>query len=79
MTDRIVYKVVTKDGGIDGRSQEKGGQVKFASFDRREAVGRLDGYSELKLEVIEDVELKYREVLKRLDKVDLLLLEEYFK
>jgi hypothetical protein len=78
MSDAILYKVVTIAGGVDGKSADKGGKTKFASFDRYEAEKKLDSWSELKLEVIENIEAAVARKMAALDPVDFLLLEKGF-
>jgi hypothetical protein len=76
MTDKIIYKVVTNGGGIDGRdSSDKGGTVKFASLDRAEAEKKVDAWSTLKVDVIENFEEEAKKALANLDPVERLLIE----
>lgn len=80
MSDQIIYKVVSKSGGVDGRDpSEKGGKVLHAFFDRKEAENNLNGWTELKIDVIENVEKYTDELVKKLDPVERLLLQEYFR
>jgi hypothetical protein len=75
MTDKIIYKVVTNRGGIDGTSSDLGGKVKFASLDRTEAEKKVDAWSTLKVDVIENFEEEARKALANLDPVERLLVE----
>jgi len=79
VSDRIVYKVVSKGGGVDGMDfSDKGGHTKYASFDRSDAEKHVDGWSELRVEVIEHYEKRSERLLKDLDPVDRLILEDHF-
>lgn len=79
MTDKIIYKVVSLPGGVDGRDlSDKGGKVLFASFDKHRAESHVDGWSYLKPEILEDYEQKVRKVLDDLDPVTRLLAFEAF-
>jgi hypothetical protein len=76
MTDKIIYKVVTNGGGIDGRdSSDKGGTVKFASLVREEAEKKVDAWSTLKVDVIQNFEEEAKKALTLLDPVERLLIE----
>jgi hypothetical protein len=77
-TDQIVYQVVTKGGGIDGMDHtDKGGKVKFASFDREEAEKQVTAWDDLKLVAMSGKELLAlrKKVLAKLDGTEKLVLE----
>jgi hypothetical protein len=76
--DQIVYQVVTKGGGMDGMDHtDKGGKIKFASFDRAEAEKQVTAWDELKLVAMSGQELLdlKKKVLAKLDGVEKLVLE----
>lgn len=74
--DKIVYKVVSAPGGVDGMDPKaKGGQVLLATFDKAEAdskIGRDSRYL-LEKDVVNTEEVK-KEALAKLTKVDRLIL-----
>lgn len=75
MTDKIVYLVVTKGGGIDGLDyNDKGGKVKYASYNKQETVAKVTPWDELKKEIIDDEEV-YKAAIKKLDAIDKLVLD----
>lgn len=80
MTDKIIYKVVSLPGGGKGRGAPiyEGGKVLFVSFDRYEAEKKVDAWSTLKIEVIENIEAEIALRMAKLDPVDFLLLEKGF-
>jgi hypothetical protein len=80
MTDKIIYKVVSLPGGGKGRGAPiyEGGKVLFVSFDRYEAEKKVDAWSTLKIEVIENIESEIALRMAKLDPVDFLLLEKGF-
>ena len=57
---------------------QKGG-TKYASFDREDASKHVDGWSKLRAEVIENIEVRTAAILKALPPLDLLLLNEHFR
>ena len=76
MTDRIVYCVVTKPGGVDGMDrQDKGGIVKFASYVKSDAEKKVDGWSFLEARVIDPVQVA-KEALAKLNALERLCLAE---
>lgn len=73
-SDRIAYCVVTNPGGIDGMDRnDKGGVVKFASFNRKEAERKVDGWSHLEPRVITPEAIK-NQALEKLDALERLVL-----
>lgn len=76
--DRIVYIVCVKPGGIDGMDMSATGGPKYASFDKEDASKHLDPWSELRSEIVEDVENQHLRILKKLHPIDALLLREHF-
>lgn len=77
MPDKIIYLVVSEPGGIDGRDfTDKGGRIKFASFDRSSAEAKLDAWHKLKLKAVSEEELDKIKNLafEKLDKVEQLVL-----
>lgn len=78
LQDQIVYQVVTNGGGIDGMDRsDKGGQIKFASFDRTEAEKHVTPWDTLKLAAFSSKELLdiKKKALKKLDGIDQLVLD----
>lgn len=76
--DQIVYQVVTKGGGVDGRDHtDKGGRIKFASFDRGEAEAQQTAWDDLKLVAIGHSEwmVMRKKVLSKLDGFERLAIE----
>jgi hypothetical protein len=72
--DKIVYLVVTKSGGIDGRdSSDPGGQIRYASFDKGRAKINVDAWSTLESRII-DVAEATETALAKLDPIDRLIL-----
>jgi hypothetical protein len=72
--DRIVYEVVTKPGGVDGRDpDDKGGVVRFAAFTRGAAEEAVDAWSEVRARVV-DLKEARREALAKLSPLDRLVL-----
>jgi len=54
MEDKIIYLVVTRGGGMDGRDwMDKGGKITYASLDKEDSSKHLDPWNELK-SVIDD-------------------------
>jgi len=75
MDDRIIYKVVSKGGGMDGMDHtDKGGKIKFASFSYDEALAKVTPWDTLEKEVLEFDKAK-RLAMKKLDGVDKLVLD----
>lgn len=74
MTDKIVYFVVVQPGGVDGRDSSAKGHIKYASFEKADAEKHLDGWSEIKADVIEDVERKTAQIIAGFTPVQRLLL-----
>jgi hypothetical protein len=67
MADRIVYCVVTKPGGVDGRdSQDKGGFVKYASYVKSDAEKKVDSWSSVEARVFDPDEIA-KKALGKLD------------
>lgn len=78
--DRIVYMVISNGGGIDGRDHtDKGGKVMLATFDKADAEGYiLNKNSWYRVEsIVVDMEKAKREALKKLTKLDKLILGSY--
>ena len=58
LEDRVLYAVVTQPGGLDGMDRsDKGGMVKFASFNRAEAMKHVNGWSRLNPRAVSTQEL----------------------
>ena len=76
MTDRIVYQLITKGGGMDGRDHtDRGGKLIFATYTKVEAEKNPNKpWCDLKAIVV-DVELARRNALAKLDPLDRLVLE----
>lgn len=73
--DQIVYFVVSKPGGVDGRDgSDQGGQVLYASFDKDIAQKHCNAWSRVEPRVIDLVQAK-QEALKKLDPLDRLILK----
>lgn len=77
MTDRIVYVVWTQGGGIDGRDSEDKPRRIAAFFDRETADKVCGAWSEIKLEIVENVEDRIARILEKLDPVEKLLLTSH--
>jgi hypothetical protein len=73
--DRIVYTLVTRGGGIDGMDHtDKGGQVVFATYDRKQAEAHSSKpWCEL-VPIVVDVHAGRRTALAKLSPVDKLVL-----
>jgi len=51
--DRIAYCLVTTGGGVDGRDHtDKGGHVRFATFEKGEAARKRDGWVRVEARVV---------------------------
>jgi len=77
--DVIVYMTVSNGGGMDGMDRsDKGGHIKFASFDRdeAEAADKKDHWAHLEARVVVPAEIA-RNVLAGLDPVKLLCVETH--
>lgn len=72
--DVIVYAIWTKGGGVDGMDHKDKPKKTAAFFDRALAVKACDAWSEIKLEIIEDVAERTRTIVRNLDPIDRLLL-----
>jgi hypothetical protein len=73
--DQIVYTLVSKGGGVDGRDfTDKGGKVLAASFDKKDLEKRNNPWAEIKSEVI-DVDAEARVLLNKLTPLELLILQ----
>lgn len=73
--DRIVYTLVSKGGGVDGKDHtDKGGQITAASFERK-ALENHEGsiYSTI-VPMVVNTKDRLDSVLKKLDPIDLLIL-----
>lgn len=72
--DQIVYSVVTNSGGIDGMDRDdKGGVIKFASYDKAEAESQVDPWSTVKSCIV-NVEERRKVALNALTAIEKLLL-----
>jgi hypothetical protein len=74
MTDIIVYELWTKGGGVDGMDFKDKPKLKSVFLDRTEAEKKVDGWHELKVKVIENVEAERVKALERINPLDLFLL-----
>lgn len=74
--DRIIYKLVTKGGGIDGRDHaDKGGKIIAASYNKADLQKNKNlPWCDIVPEVVEEEKAK-REALAKLSPVDRLVLE----
>lgn len=75
MPDRIVYKIVTKAGGVDGMDKnDKGGQITFASFDKAEAEKYIGNDTRYKLEkIVIDTDEVTKGAMNKLTKIEQLI------
>ena len=72
--DKIVYLVASNPGGVDGRDHtDKGGIIKFASFDKAKAESQLTGWHSLKKQVIDTMQVE-SEALAKLTEIENLVL-----
>lgn len=72
--DRILYEVVTKPGGIDGKDHtDKGGTVILATFDKQQATDKINGWYTLTSRVI-NTDTAKAEALSKLTPADKLVL-----
>lgn len=74
--DKIIYTLVTKGGGVDGRDHtDKGGDVIAASYDKATLQKNKNlPWCELKAEVV-DIDAARKAALAKLSPVDKLILE----
>ena len=74
--DKIVYQVVTKAGGVDGMSRDKGGVVTFASFNRPAAEKVANNWTNVTLTAFsaEELQLQQKAALAKLTGLEKLLL-----
>ena len=75
MADKILYTLVSRSGGVDGRDfTDKGGSIRLATFDKRVAeTSSVRNWCYLEKSVI-DVQARKAEALAKLDLVDRLVL-----
>ncbi len=73
--DQVLYVVVSKGGGMDGRDMETypPGEVKMASFYKDEATEALDPWHEMEIRVL-NVEEATQVALDKLSPIDRLVL-----
>lgn len=78
--DRIVYKLISKGGGIDGRDHtDQGGQLRAAFWSKVEAqASSLAPWCEVVPEIV-NVEAAKRAALAKLNAIDLLVLRQAFR
>jgi hypothetical protein len=77
--DMIVYVTVANPGGVDGRdAADKGGQIRFASFERSAAESRRNGWVTLDKVVVNPREVAAR-TLARFNPVVRLIVDEHLE
>lgn len=79
LRDTILYTVVTKPGGVDGRDASyHGGEVVFVSFDQDEAskMPRADNRYELRKSIVNKADVNA--ALSKLDLIELFLVQNHF-
>jgi transposase len=73
--DKIVYLRVSMPGGEDGMSTDKGGKILDASYHKQSIQDKIGKDSRYRMDkIIVDTEERRKVALKKLDKVDLLVL-----
>lgn len=76
LPDRILYTVLTKGGGQDGRDHtDRGGKIMLATFDIDEAKKRVgqDGRFAIQKQIVNEDDVK--RALAKLDPIELLLVK----
>lgn len=76
--EKIVYKIVSLPGGVDGLdSSDKGGAVTAVYLTRQEAEEKCDAWSAIRPEIV-DFKKVYRQVMNNLSKTEELVLRHYY-